>query len=103
MKKEIKTMLQAEEARYDINGVFSLRYNKHDIFGTKVDALKLEFNPSGGGRYHKSAYIQSRTDDEIVHEITLIMAQMLNTYTEDMIRSVRGGNWGRMNIVEEDK
>lgn len=100
MRKEIESMLQAEEARYDINGVFALRYHKHDAFGAEVNALKLEFNPAGGGRYHQSADIQSRTAGEILTEIAPIMEQMLDTYKEDMIRSVSGGNWGRLEVIE---
>ena len=99
MRREIESMLQAEEARYDVNGVFALRYHRHDAFGAGVDMLKLEFNPAGGGRYHQSADIQSRTAGEILAEIAPIMEQMLNTYTEDMIRSVSGGNWGRLEVI----
>lgn len=100
MRKEIEEMINAEEACYDINGVFALRYHKHDAFGTEVNALKLEFNPAGGGRYHQSADIQSRTAGAIVEELTPIMERMLDTYKEDMIRSISGGNWGRMEVIE---
>lgn len=100
MRREIEDMLRAEEARYDINGVFSLRYHKHDGLGAEVNALKLEFNPAGGGRYHQSADIESRTAAEILDEIAPIMGRMLDTYKEDMIRSVKGGNWGRLEVME---
>lgn len=100
MRKEIETILQAEEARYDINRVFNLRYHKHDALGAEVNTLKLEFNPAGGGRYHQSADIQSRTAAEILTEIAPIMERMLDTYKEDMIRSVSGGNWGRLEVIE---
>ena len=100
MRKEIEAMINTEEARYDINGVFSLRYHKHDALGVEVNALRLEFSPAGGGRYHQSADIQSRTASEILAEIAPIMEQMLDTYKEDMIRSVSGGNWGRLEVIE---
>lgn len=100
MRREIEAMMNAEEARYDINGVFSLRYHKHDALGAEVNALKLEFNPAGGGRYHQSADIQSRTAGAIVEEITPIMERMLDTYKENIIRSVSGGNWGRLEVIE---
>lgn len=104
MKKEIETMLKVDDARYDINGVFSLSWyrlhSESDVIGREEGHLHLEFNPAGGGRYYKRAELAGRTAAEISAEIEPIMEWMLAEYSEDMIRLIRGGNWGRLKVIE---
>lgn len=91
MKKEIKTLLEQEEGRLDLNSMFYLKRwilkKDTDILGRDEEHLAIEMNT----RYKSSRAITSRDISGIMQEIKLAMVEMMDEYRDDLVKRFSGG------------
>ena len=92
MKKEIKALLNSENATLEINHILQLKRWTKDAIGTNVDRLVLETKTiNGSTRYHKSIEITSRTTAEIMDEVNAGITKIMMDIADDMSKRWRGG------------
>ncbi len=95
MKKELKELLNKDEATLKINELFVLRkwtlHKESDFLGREGDFLEIEMINDYGITRSKSIRIESRDTAGIMAEIEEAMKKMMDEFKSNLLRRFKGG------------